>query len=128
MQDFRKRRSNSETVGLIARTLGALVLVAVAFVAVRGAFAMYGKFAAAAAARSNAEAQVQELEARHTTIAAEVDSLGSDRGVEAAVRERYGVARPGEGEIDIVRQATTTAPVAVDQGFWSRLWRMLFVW
>lgn len=130
MRDFKKRRLRREDVlRSIVGMGGIVVLGAVAFFAARGAYNMYGKFAAAAAARTEAEADLKELEARYATIEAEVDDFTSSRGVEAEVRERYGVAKPGEGKIDIVRTSTTTGSSAAPHDtLWERLWHLLFVW
>ena len=82
----------------------------------------------AADARAAAEAQLAALGARHTAVAADVAALSSERGLEAEVRERYGVARPGEAQIDIVRQAPQEEPIVEHPTLWDRLWRLLFVW
>jgi len=89
---------------------------------------MYGKFTEAAAARSVAEAQLADLEERHGEVKANVENFSTDRGLEGAVRERYGVARPGEGQIDIVRQSSTTPVNGSPVSLWDRLWDLLFVW
>lgn len=129
MREFKKRKTlASEILRIALGTLGVLALGSLAFFAGRAAWEMYGKFAAAAAARAQAEAQLGDLEARQAKIQADVEDLSSERGMEAAVRERYGVARPGEGEIAIVRTATTSEPILEEQGFGAKLWRMLFVW
>ena len=105
-----------------------LALAALAFVAVRGAYGMYGKFAEAAAARAGAESQLAELQGRYASVKADVDAFSTDRGVEAALRERYGVAKPGEGQIDIVRQASTTEPVLQQKNVLQKLWELISVW
>lgn len=130
MRDFKKRRTHgSELLRVAIGVAGVLLLALVAFFAIRGAWNMYGKFAEAAAARQEAEAQLASLAVRYATVKGDVDTLGSERGVEEEVRERYGVARPGEGQIDIVRQAPTSTPImAPHDSLWDRLWHLLFVW
>lgn len=129
MRDFKKRRTTaSELLRVSVGCLGVLALCAVAFGASRAAWGMYGKFSAAAAARSEAEAELGSLQDRYTKITADVEEFSSERGLESAIRERYGVAKPGEGQIDIVRQSTTTDTVRREPGFLERLWGMLFVW
>jgi len=108
---------------------GVLVLAAASFVAARAAWDMYGKFAAASQARTDAEVELAQLQEQYAHVETEVASLNTERGVEAAVRERYGVAKPGEGEIDIVRQSpTSTAATAGQDSWFARLWHSLFVW
>lgn len=130
MRDFKKRRAQGKDllrVGLGGA--GVLLLLVVAFFTVRGAWNMYGKFSGASEARTIAESQLAALEARYLAVKSDVESLKSERGIEAEVRERYGVVRPGEGQIDIVRQASTTGDVAVKkQTLFERLWDLLFVW
>lgn len=130
MREFKKRRSLAGEWARVARgAAGILLLAALTFILARGAWNMYGKFAEAAEARGAAEADLESLQGQYTAVEAGVASLESPRGLEAEVRERYGVAKPGEGEIDIVRQATTTASApAPHDTLWARLWRMLTVW
>jgi hypothetical protein len=55
--------------------------------------------------------------------------LSSLRGVEAEVRERYGVARPGEGKIEIVRNSKGEDIQGLEDGnIFIRVFRSLFVW
>jgi cell division protein FtsB len=129
MSEFKKRRTaGAELVRVGAGCLGVAALGALVFVAGRGALDMYGKFAEAAAARAGAQAQLAELDGRYQKVKTEVDTLSTDRGLEGAARERYGVALPGEGQINIVRPASTTEPVAQKNGVFEKLWNLLFVW
>ncbi len=129
MREFKKRRTvGAEILRMSLGTLGILALATVAFGASRAAWAMYGKFTEAASARAGAEAQLQELQLRDQTIKADVSALSSERGVEAAVRERYGVALPGEGQINIVRQGSSTEALRQEPEFFQKLWQLLFVW
>lgn len=129
MREFKKRRTEgAEVVRVLVGTLGVMVLCVVAFGASRAAWDMYGKFASAAAARAGAEAQLEELQAREAKVKADVEAFASERGVEAQLRERYGVARPGEGQIDIVREASSTEILRREKGMWETLWDLLFVW
>ncbi len=129
MREFKKPgRRVLDPTELIKSGALLVLLCVLAFFAVRGALGMYSKFAEAAAARSSAESELTQLQQRYGVVKAQVEELGSSRGIEAAVRERYGYARPGEGEIDIVQQASTTAPKQAPQSFFAKLWRLLFVW
>jgi len=129
MREFKKRRTyGAEMLRVLGGVLGILLLGAAAFVAGRGAFDMYGKFSEAAAARAEAEAQLFELQGRYQKVKTDVSALSSDRGLEGAVRERYGVARPGEGQINIVRQAAQGSVVLEQKTVFEKLWDLLFVW
>ena len=129
MRDFKKERGLSRRYLRMGLGLaGTLVLLLVAFAVTRAAWGMYGKFAEAAAARSDEEAQLVELEARYNEVKSNVTEFESPRGVEAQVRERYGVVRPGEGQITIVRTASTTQQSARQGSWWDKLWSVIHVW
>ena len=130
MQDYRRRRGNKQDVLRAGLGLGGvLLLVFLAFFAVRGALAMYGKFASASQADASAKIELDDLKQQYDQVGAAAQALSSERGVEAGVRERYGVARPGEGQIDIIRrEASSTGAAPKEPGFFSRIFRALFVW
>ncbi|CAM6001439.1 unnamed protein product [Sphagnum balticum] len=69
------------------------------------------------AARSTQE-QLTSLKARETTLQQNISELSTERGQEATLRDTFGVARPGEGEIIVVpaKVATTTPP----ETFWQQ--------
>jgi cell division protein FtsB len=50
-----------------------------------------------------------QLEARKATLQSDLNALQTPRGQDAAIREAFGVARPGEEVIVVVPPATTTA-------------------
>jgi cell division protein FtsB len=76
---------------------------------------MYGRYNEAAVARAGAEAQVKDLKQREADLTAMTKRLSTDRGMEEELRHRYGVAKEGEGVIDIVA-ATNTTPVTTPKG------------
>jgi hypothetical protein len=90
---------------------------------------MYQKFTGAAQGDAAAQAELALMQGQYQTVSTTVKGLGTSEGLGAAVRERYGLGLPGEHEIDIVRQATTSANgSAPGPGIWERLWHALFVW
>lgn len=110
---------------------GLLVMAALAVVAggtASAAWGMYGKFTEAAAADAASRGELATLQTQYEGMSKSVAALSTERGMDAAVRERYGVGRPGEGEIDIIRQATSTQAASATEGFWQSLWHALFVW
>jgi len=130
MQDFTKRRRGP----VVRRFFFGLVLLAVlgfvTFGAAHAAWGMYGKFAEAASANDAAQQNLAHMQTEEASVQAEVASLSSQEGQEAQLRQSYGVALPGEGEIQIVREApTSTAPAAAPAGgLFSRILKALFVW
>jgi cell division protein FtsB len=64
------------------------------------------------------QAELANLSQRQGVLTSDIDELSTARGQEATVRETFGVAKPGEGEIIIVppKIATTTPPLT----FWQK--------
>jgi cell division protein FtsB len=77
-----------------------------------------GKEEIARKAAHDTQSQLASLKARQTTLQDSINELSTPRGQEATVRETFGVAKPGEGEIVVVppKVATTTPPVS----FWHK--------
>lgn len=129
MQDFQKRRGYKAQLMRMGLGLGGiLLLVLVAYFAARGALNMYGKFTQAAAAHEAAELRLTELYVEHERAKERVADLGTARGQEAELRERYGLSRPGEGEIVVVRPQTNDESNTGELGILDKLWRAFFVW
>ncbi|HVX90708.1 MAG TPA: hypothetical protein VHC20_03660 [Candidatus Paceibacterota bacterium] len=58
---------------------------------------------------ADAGAELAALDARQTTLKADLDELNTPRGQEAALRDTEGVARPGEHVIIVVPPTATTS-------------------
>lgn len=130
MRDFKKERGVGRQYARMLLGLALMGIVgAAAFATGRAAWGMYGKFSEASVADAAMQAELANLKIQYTTVSTTVESLGTDRGLEAAVRGRYGVGLPGEGEIDIVRETPDATQAASEKpGFWTRLWQAVFVW
>ena len=128
MRDFSKRRGTE--VRRFLQTLGwVLLLLVIAVIAVRAAWGMYGKFAEAAASDDISQRELAAMQEQQAQVAASVDSFSTSRGLETQVRERYGVVKPGEGQIQIVRDSSSTAPqVAPSKNVLMQVWQSLFGW
>lgn len=130
MREFKKHKSRrAEIVTFCMQSVGVLLLLCVAAVAVRAAWGMYVKLAHATAGQEAAEVELKALQAQHAQVAASVAELSSEKGVEAQMRQRFGVVKQGEGEIEIVRDSgsTTTAPKEPER-WWRGIFRALFMW
>ena len=81
-------------------------------------FNIYQKEEIARSAAHDAQSQLASLQARQATLQQSINELSTPRGQEATVRQTFGVAKPGEGEIVVVpvAPATTTPPVS----FWQK--------
>ncbi len=122
----RKRTQQSEIAHIGFQAIGALALLLIAVVSVRAAWNVYGKFVEASAGQQIAQAQLASLQSQEQTINADLTQLNSPGGLEAEVRARYGVVKPGEGEIQIVENqsvAPTTTPG--QESIWVRFWHLV---
>jgi cell division protein FtsB len=130
MRDFQKRRGGAQKLLRVALgCIGILALIFLAVLSVRAAWGMYGKFAHANDVRAGAERELETLQGQYVRVEAAVGRLSSERGIEAEVRQRYGVAKPGEGEITIVREEPDAEVFASQPTtLWGRIWDALFVW
>lgn len=130
MQDFRKRRAGRADIArMILGCIGVVVLTFVAFIAARGAWGVYGKFAEASLSDTQAKQQLAALIDQKAKVAADVAALSSTRGLEGEIRDRYGLVKPGEGEIDIVRQPASSSPEGMSkQSWWAKFWAAIAIW
>jgi cell division protein FtsB len=67
-----------------------------------------GKTHIAVSQANDVKRQYQALEARKTSLKANLAALSTAHGQDAAIRTAFGVARPGEEVIVVVPPATTT--------------------
>ncbi len=130
MREFKKRRSrHGEYLYVGARTLGVVALFIITIAAARAAWGMYGKLAEATQGQEEAQGQLATLEGQKASVTTSIHDLSSDRGLESQVRERYDLARPGEGEIDIVEDSSSSAVSSTPPPSpWHRLISALFGW
>lgn len=114
----------------MAAGLGIMAVLAVVAVgSVRAAWGMYQKFSDASVADTASQGELASLQSQYQSVSTTVDELNTQEGMDAAIRERYGVGMPGEGEIDIVQQSTTSAAQATSSQSWlGRVWSALFAW
>jgi cell division protein FtsB len=131
MADFTKRRPRGDIVRRFFLGVGVILVVGfITFGAVRAAWGMYGKFAEATSANDAAQQNLAQMKVQEAGVQAEVASLSSPEGQEAQLRQSYGVALPGEGEIQIVRESPTSTASKPSGGgnFFVNILKALFVW
>ena len=130
MRDFTKQHGGSPVLRFLLGIGGVLLLLLITFGAVRAGYSMYSKFSEAADSDAQAHAELASLKAQQAQVSASVHSLSSPRGVEAQVRQEYGVAKPGEGKIQIVRDvsATNTDAGGQEGNFFNHILQALFGW
>jgi cell division protein FtsB len=71
--------------------------------------------------KNSAHIKVQELTRKEERLRADIERLSTPEGQEAAVREKFRVAKEGEGLIVITEPVTTPQQIEVpkQEGFWS---------
>src|SRR3989344_2854739 len=67
------------------------------------------------------ERELLTLKARRAELLAEVARLGTDRGVEEEIRERFGVVKAGEKVINLVRGGATATPTTTPVSWWQEI-------
>ena len=130
LRDFKTSQSRERPFWRFFVALSAAgVLLFVGAASVKAAWNMYQTFDIAAAEWTAAEIELETLRAEHANVAAVLKEFSSERGLEAAVRARFGVVRPGEGEIRIVRsEETLLTEQEPNTNPFSRLFNALFTW
>ena len=92
---------------LMWRRLLALVLLVLVAIAARGVWGVYQKSQDSHVLKTEAQAKLDDLQAREQELRTDISNLKSDRGVEAELRERYNLAAAGESIIIIVDPPAT---------------------
>jgi len=129
MPQYATRRKRADVPRFLLGVCFILFLFLITFSAARAAFGMYGKFAEAAASNDASQQNLKQLQAQEASVKAEVDALTTAEGQEAQLRQSYGVALPGEGEIQLVQKtASTTASNAPQDNVIIKILKALFVW
>jgi len=119
-------RSADSPLRILFRRLGTLALL----IAVIGVFLsvhdVYRKERESAALRAEAEMQQADLSQQSAKLGADIASLKTDRGKEAALRQQYDVGKTGEGLIVIV-EPKTPAPIQATSTLLEKL-KKAFLW
>jgi hypothetical protein len=128
MRDFTKRQNpRQQTLRFFAGIAGILALSFITFAAAHAAWGMYGKFAEAAQSDDEAQQNLTELKEQEAHVSAAVGALSSSRGQDAQLRQSYGVALPGEGEIQIIEESASSTPAAKPEpNLLVRIWQAVF--
>jgi len=84
-----------------------------------------GKMQATIENRKIAENKIVELEKQKEQLSSDIAKLKTEGGVEESIRDKFGLAKEGEGEIVIVEDKNLlSAPVPASSGFFP----FLFFW
>lgn len=99
-----------------AVVVGALLVVSIWLASL--IWGLVGKAGIAIQQEQDAKRQYQELEARKSVLASNIAALDTARGQDQAIREAFGVAKPGEEVIVVVPPASTTP--SAKKSWWAR--------
>ncbi len=99
MYRFEQRRDPTR---ILWNRLGAVLLLVVLAIALRGVWGVYKKAQESRVIREEAEATLGDLQVREAELRGEISVLSTDRGVEQELRERYDLAKADEGVVVIV--------------------------
>lgn len=101
MANFQQRR---DPLRLMWRRLAAVLLLLVVAIAVRGAWGVYEKSKESRILMVESQAKYDELSQREQELRADIAALRSEQGIEGELRERYDLAKEGEGVVVILDQ------------------------
>ena len=89
---------------LFWRRAGMLVLAFLVAISMQAVWGVYKKERDSRILRERAEAEYADLSAREARLRADIAALKSERGLEAAIRDEYGMGKEGEHLIVIVER------------------------
>jgi cell division protein FtsB len=82
---------------------------------------MYQKWRLSEEALEKTRVSYGNLEKREMFLDGKIESLSTEGGIEAEVRERFGVAKPGEGVIVVLSDDEEQQSIEEEQGWWARM-------
>jgi cell division protein FtsB len=95
-----------------------VILVILVLFLIRGVYGIYEKYQETDEVRDQAKSRLMELQAREKKIANDVANLKTDDGLDRALRQKFGVAKPDESVVVIVDSASSaSSTVPVKEGF-----------
>jgi len=108
--------------------LALIVSVAITGILVSSSAHFYDAFRQTRIKRVEAEAKLTELKEHRDRVKTELAALATEAGTERVLREKYRVAKEGEGVVVIVNDKTETVATKPEKrgivGFFERLFRM----
>ena len=121
LEDRRKRHNTYLSWLAIAALLAIFIWLA------HAVWGVFTKEQIAGAKMKEAEERLQKLEVREEALFQKVEDMETPRGVEAELREKYGVAREGEHVVIIAEDKPSNTSSASSQGIRS-WWKAIKGW
>ena len=121
MREFQDRRRRSWR-RLIASRLVQIFLILILILMGESVVHLYQRERVVAKEEEAVKHELALLEAKRAELSVEVTSLETDRGVEEALRERFGVVKEGEKVINLVGvTATSTETTTTNSSWWQKV-------
>lgn len=118
-----RTRRMAQRIGLWAL---AVLLFVVLIATTISTYRLYGKMVVAGQEKSEAEKERDALIARNAELEKTLIELKSERGIEAEIRSRYPLVKPGEIEFIILDPENyPTSTVPVKKSWWERFFEIL---
>jgi cell division protein FtsB len=81
----------------------------------------YAKQREAVVNRNTSIRELKEVKEKQAELSANIENLSTERGLEAEVRNRYRVAKPGEQLVIVVDNKEGSEDVTKKPSFWEKL-------
>jgi len=117
MREFQDRKKNKKRLYSIWTLLALLVVM---FLFGKGLVSAYEKEKSTKAELNRLAAEKADIESRYNNISKENDTLKTNDGIESAIRQKFDVAKKGEGVIVIVDK--TVEVQEEKKGFMRKVW------
>lgn len=117
MREFQERKNRKKKLYSIWTLLFLLVVI---FLLTRGVIGVYEKEKSTKIDLQHLESQKADLENRYDAISKQANTLQTEAGLETAIREKFDVAKKGEGVIVIVDK--TVEKQIPKKGFVDKVW------
>jgi cell division protein FtsB len=107
----------------LASPVGTGLLLVLLFFLIRGVWRLYLQGQLVATKRQETERELTMLTKRQVELATNIQALGTERGLEAKIREDFPVAKEGEGVISILPApgGATSTTATSSPSWWSRV-------
>lgn len=118
MLEFRQRQKRRR---VLSSNITILVLCALIVLLGKETWDVYVKEQKAAELLERAQIQQKSLDKRAEFLESEIALLANTSGVESKLRERFGIAKPGEKVIMLVDTEATTSLQETETSFWKKI-------
>lgn len=118
---MKKFESKKQIKGRVYSRSTLIVLLIIIILLIRGVFTLYMRYRESVTMRSDAQERLSELRERQGSLGSEIDKLQRDGGIEAEIRQKFNVVKPGEHVVIIVPEAEATTTIE-NKGFFENLW------